>query len=114
MILSFSDEEYWEEGAEDALESCPALDNINIWLEADKVRNYGPLTDLTACATGNGTGMNANVWGGGFKHFDIEQFIDLVERQPWRDPDSVQLFIQGENASKFTAIEFTDAPNKAE
>lgn len=30
VILSFSDEEYWEEGAEDALESCPALDNINV------------------------------------------------------------------------------------
>jgi len=51
-----SDEEYWEEDAEEALESCPALDNINAWLEADKVHNYGLLTDLTACATGNGVG----------------------------------------------------------
>jgi hypothetical protein len=110
VLLSFSDEEYWEDGAEEALESCPALDSINSWLQSDKMRNYGPLTSLTECATGNGTGMSANVWGGGFNHFDMEEFIAVVERQQWRDRASVQLFIQGEEDSKFTLIELDEPP----
>ena len=112
VILSFSDEEYWVEDEEEVLQSCAAIDSINIWLQADEVRNYGPLNDLTACVTGNGVGMNANVWGGGFKHFDIDEFIAVVDRQPWHDRDSVQLFIQGEEDRKFTLIEFTDSPEE--
>ncbi|MCW3054410.1 MAG: hypothetical protein JWN14_3580, partial [Chthonomonadales bacterium] len=110
VMLSFGDAEFWEEDAEEALESCPALDSINSWLNADKVHNYGPLTDLTSCTFGNGTGMSANVWGGGFQHFDMEAFIGVVARQHWRDRASVQLFIQGEEESKFTVIELAEPP----
>lgn len=106
VMLSFGDEEFWEEDEEEALEDCKALQSINSWLEADKVRKYGPLTNLAPCATGNGTGMSANIYGGGFKHLDMDIFIQLVESQPWHDRDSVQLFIQGEQDSKFTLIEF--------
>ncbi len=114
VILSFSNEEMWEEGVEDVLESCSALDNINEWLEADKVHNYGPLTDLAPCAAGNGSGMSANIYGGGFKHFDMEAFTKVVARQQWHDRASVQLFIQGEDAGKFTLMELAAEALKPE
>ena len=104
VMLSFSDEEYWED-EEEALEIPRALENINAWLEADEVRNYGPLTDLTF---GSGSaGMNANVFGGGFKHFDIDAFIEIVTQQNWQDRENVQLFVQGEDAGHWTILDFS-------
>jgi len=108
VMLSFGGAEFWAEDAEGALESCPALDRINSWLNADIVHNYGPLTDLTSCTFGNGTGMSANVWGGGFQHLDMEEFLKVVAVQHWRDRASVQLFIQGEEDSRFTLMVLDD------
>jgi hypothetical protein len=66
------------------------LEGINRWLESNPVRNYGPLVDVTA---DSGGGMNANLFGGGFMHFDIEAFIDVVAEQEWQNRDNVQLFL---------------------
>lgn len=114
VILSFGDEEFWEEDEEEALEDCKALQSINSWLEEDKVRNYGPLMDLAPCATGNGTGMSANIYGGGFKHLDMDKFLQVVARQQWRDRASVQLFIQGEEDSKFTLMQLVAVQTEPE
>lgn len=42
-----------------------------------------------------GYGMDANLFGGGFKHFDIEGFIEVIEGQNWRDRANVQLWVKG-------------------
>lgn len=47
------------------------------------------------CEKNAGYGMDANLYGGGFKHFDIESFISVVERQNWKDRDNVQLWVKG-------------------
>ena len=107
-MVSFGSEEYWTEGEDEPLESCQALDNINVWLTADEVKSYGPLTSLTACATGNKVGMSANLYGGGFNHMDIEEFGEIVKKQEWHDPASVQLFIKGEEDEKFTLLAYDD------
>ena len=108
VMVSFSDEELWEEGEEEARDNCEALDNINAWLEADEVKQYGPLTDLTACASGNEVGMSAYLYGGGFKHFDIEGFLEIVKNQSWHDPDNLQVFIKGEEDQNFTVLGHDD------
>lgn len=112
VMLSFSNEEYWMDEAEETLEVAPALEKINEWLESDKVRNYEPLTPL-ALDTG-GVGSNANVFGGAFKHFDIEAFIDVVSSQEWRDRDNVQLFVQGEESGKWTILDFIEDTEEEE
>lgn len=42
-----------------------------------------------------GIGMDANLYGGGFKHFDIDGFRAVVKRQNWKDRAKVQLWIKG-------------------
>ena len=39
--------------------------------------------------------MDAYVFGGGYKHFDVEGFIKVVEAQNWRDRAKVQLWVKG-------------------
>ena len=58
-MLSFGDDEYWEDGEDEALEVPHALQQINQWLESDKVHEYGPLTNLTIGS--GGAGMTASV-----------------------------------------------------
>lgn len=101
-MLTFGNEEFWEEDEEEALESCAALESINRWLLSDTVKNYGPLSDLTSCTYQHGAEMNANLWGGGFKHFDIEAFMQVVAEQPWHDRANVRLFLKGEEDEVFT------------
>jgi hypothetical protein len=107
-MLSFGDEEYWTEGKDEPQESCQALEKINAWLTADEAKGYGPLTDLTSCTTGNKIGMNANLYGSGFKHIDIGKFGEVVKNQEWHEPTHVQLFIKGEEDEKFTMLTLED------
>ncbi len=39
--------------------------------------------------------MDANLYGGGFKHFDIEGFIKVVKAQHWKEASKVQLWVKG-------------------
>ena len=103
VMLSFSDEEYWLEGREDAVEVPPALAEINRWLQL----NGGGLTDLTVDS--GGVGINANLFGGGFKNLDIQMLIRAVAEQEWRDRESVQLFIKDEDQSKWTIVDLPPA-----
>ena len=98
IMLSFSDDEYWLEGVEEVLEAAPPLENINQWLNLEG----GALTDLTLGS--GGAGLNANLFGGGFKHFDIESFIGIVASQEWQCRDDVQLFIKDEEAQTWTLV----------
>ena len=39
--------------------------------------------------------MDANLYGGGFKHFDIEAFVAVVQAQNWKVRSKVQLWVKG-------------------
>ena len=91
VILSFDNEELWEDGEEEARETCKLLEEINAQI------NHGRLVSLVGPTyeDGVGNGMDANLYGGGFKNFDIEKFIELVESQKWKKRSKVQLWIKG-------------------
>ena len=58
---------------------------------------HGKLVSLIepTYADGVGNGMDANLFGGGCKHFDIEGFIKVVDAQDWKNRAKVQLWIMG-------------------
>lgn len=45
--------------------------------------------------------MSANIYGGGFEHFDIEGFIAAVEAWQRHDPANVQLFLNSDSDEQF-------------
>jgi hypothetical protein len=91
VMLSFDNEEYWEEGEDQPRDRCEPLERINQWIP------YGKLVDLVGPThrKGAGFGMDANLFGGGYKNFDIERFIKVVEAQPWKERAKVQLWVKG-------------------
>ncbi len=91
VMLSFSNDEFWEEDEDEPRETCEPLKQINDWI------SNGKLVDLTGPTYEDqvGFGMDANLYGGGFKHFDINAFIKVVQTQAWKRPDQVQLWIKG-------------------
>jgi hypothetical protein len=90
-MLSFSSDEFWEDEEEPPRDDCEPLDRINAWI------SDGRLVSLVepTYEDGAGNGLDANLYGGGFKHFDIEGFIQVVMEQKWKSPSKVQLWIKG-------------------
>lgn len=109
VILSFGDEQYWEEGEDAARDRCAVLNAINRWMPPD-----ARLVDLTrpTFKEGCGYGMNAHVFGGGFKHFDVEGFIDTIKAQAWQDPANVQLFLKSNADYRFFSQPLFDGRRK--
>lgn len=99
VMISFGDEEFWEDGEDEARETCAALEKINEWLPQGE-----RLVDLSGATADSTYGMDAHVYGGGFNHLDIEAFIAAVEAQDWKDRANVQLFLRGDStaAQQFT------------
>ena len=91
VLLSFGSEEFWEDGEDPPRETCEPLERINQWIP------HGKLVSLTGptYAKGVGYGMDANLFGGGYKHFDIQGFIRVVEAQDWKERTKVQLWAKG-------------------
>ena len=107
VMLSFSDEELWEDDEDEARETCEPLERINAWIDHGRlVSLVGPTYDDDA-----GYGMHANLYGGGYKHFDIERFIEAVEGQEWKDRANVQLWVKGEGEESFTLIKLRRRPS---
>jgi hypothetical protein len=92
ILLSFDNEERWDDGAEEPRKTCDPLEQINAWLGP-----RGRLVDLVGPTyEGNvGNGLDANLFGGGFKHLDIEEFISMVCAQRWKERSMVQLWVKG-------------------
>lgn len=91
VMLSFDNEELWEDGEDEARETCEPLDRINSWLEHGQLVSLnGPTYDDDA-----GYGMDANLYGGGFKNLDIDAFIAIVQAQSWKKRSKVQLWVKG-------------------
>ena len=91
VLLSFSNEELWEDGEDQPRETCEPLERINQWIP------HGELVSLTGPTymDGVGYGLDANLFGGGFKNFDIERFIEVVEAQSWKNRAKIRLLIKG-------------------
>ncbi len=91
VMLSFDNEELWEEGQEKPRRTCGALDRINAWLP------HGRLVDLVGVTFEGdvGYGMDANLYGGGFKHLNMDEFIEVVRAQRWKMRSKVQLWVKG-------------------
>lgn len=94
VLLSFSNEEFWEDDEDQPRETCEPLERINEWIP------HGKLVSLTGPTyrKGAGCGMDANLFGGGNKHFDIDAFVKVVEAQNWKEPTQVQLWVKGAEA----------------
>lgn len=91
IMLSFDNEEFWEDDEDEPRETCEPLERINSWLPHGRlVSLIGPTLENDA-----GYGMDANLYGGGFKHFDIEGFVEVVKAQDWKVRRKVQLWIKG-------------------
>lgn len=87
VTLSFGNDELSDDAEDEPRETCEPLDQINAWIPD------GRLVSLTGSTyeDGAGNGMDANLYGGGFKHFDIEGFIEVVRGQNWKERAKVQL-----------------------
>jgi hypothetical protein len=100
ILLACSSEEFavGRDGA--TKETCEPLERINRWIP------HGKLVSLVGptYAKGVGSGMNAYLFGGGFKHFDIEDFVRVVEVQAWKDRANLQLWVRGDADGPFTAV----------
>lgn len=91
VMLAFDDEELWEEDEEEPSDTCEPLERINAWIGSGRLVSLtGPTYEDDA-----GSGMDANLFGGGFKHFDIEDFIKVVGAQDWKARSKVQLWVKG-------------------
>ena len=91
VMLSFDNEDLWEDGEDEARETCEPINRINGWLDHGRlVSLIGPTYDDDV-----GNGMDANLYGGGFKHFDIDAFVAIVQAQNWKVRSKVQLWVKG-------------------
>jgi hypothetical protein len=91
VMISFDNEELWEDGEDEARDTCEPMERINTWLSPGRlVDMIGPTYE-----DGAGNGMDANLYGGGFKNFDIDGFIELIEAQDWKERSKVQFWVKG-------------------
>jgi hypothetical protein len=107
-MLSFSDEELWEDDEDEPRETCEPLERINAWIP------HGRLVSLTGPTYADkvGYGMAANLYGGGFNHLDIEGLIATVKSQDWKERADVQLWVKGEWEQSFTLVPLWKLPGR--
>ena len=74
--------------------SCPALDEINKWLEKE---DKGVLSELSPHMITDGKAAQSYVYGGAYNYLDVKPFITYVYSRNWKHPDSVRLFVHDEN-----------------
>ncbi len=91
IMLSFSNEECWKDGDDDQVEplDCKPIKKINAWIyggNRDRT-GWGRLVEIIDPTYNGdiGQGMDANLLGGGFKNFNIDGFIEVVESQKWKE-----------------------------
>ncbi|UBF29352.1 hypothetical protein K9N68_16855 [Kovacikia minuta CCNUW1] len=86
-----------DEHGEPVEEPLP-LRNINSWLVEN---HWQPLNRLDEYVN-TGKSMQACVYGGAYNFLKVNEFIELVKSQPWREPQNVQILIQDEEDERFT------------
>lgn len=100
VMLSFSDEELWEDGEDAPRRTCRPMERINAWIP------HGRLVDLVSPTYKDdvGSGIAANLFGGGYNHLDMDAFIEVVESQDWKDRANLQLWIKGDEDQSWTPV----------
>lgn len=91
VLLAFANDEWWHDGEDAPRTTCRPVERINRWLRD------GKLVDLTGPTyqRGAGHGLDANLFGGGFAHVDIDAFVRVIEAQAWKNRAKVQLWVKG-------------------
>jgi len=102
VVVSFSCDEF-EDEQDESCHDCEALRKINAWLKGQR---YSPLADLNPYKGGK-LGSNAVLFGGCYNNLDVDQFLQFVGHQKWKDPNDVQVLFWDDNASKCSLCEFT-------
>ncbi len=51
--------------------------------------------------------MQARVFGGAYNFLKVNEFIEVVKSQRWREPQNVQLLIQDEEDERFTLYDLS-------
>ena len=108
-----SEEDDWSDDEAEPTERCEPLEKINAWLAPNRLVGLtGPTYE-----DGAGNGLDANLYGGGFKHFDLDGFIEVVKAQNWRARSKVQLWVKGAEegmgTEPFTLIKLSKNRSKA-
>lgn len=109
IILLFNleeDEALFLDG-EDAASSdfqpvVPCVVNINDWL---KDSGQGEL-EYVSSSTRGGKAFQALVYIGSFGYLDIDRFIEIVQEQTWKEPQSLSLLIKREGEISFSMYVF--------
>ena len=98
VLLLFSIEENLIEG--EFKEEAPVVGGVNAWLEEHE---FARLANLSVHASVEKV-MQANVYGGAYNYFDLDEFAEFLKRQNWRAPHSVQLLVKGEEDVNFSLL----------
>ncbi|GAA6623094.1 hypothetical protein [Scytonema sp. NUACC26] len=98
VLLVFNLGELYDD-QDEPLEEVFPLNNINAWLQKHR---KGTLDNLNEHVSSGGKAMQACVYGGAFNFLKIDEFIEVVKLQPWKEPQNVQLLIHDEEDERFT------------
>src|SRR3954469_16334874 len=116
IILVFGNGETYSKGGgylstgEIVIGEYPIVDaQLNEWLKAN---GHGPLSKLDEQAGGQKM-FTANLYLGAFNNFSVDDFIEAIRSLSWKEPESVQLFIERENDERFYAVEGADLFGRA-
>jgi hypothetical protein len=119
IMLSFSNEECWKDDEDEPVEplECKPMEQINNWVSGGNPSSsdWGRLVELISPTYVDDAsyGMDANLVGGGFRHFNIEGFIKVIEDQNWKEREAVQLWLKGEEDEMFTLIKLWRMPKSS-
>ena len=97
VLLLFSLDEVYDDECEELEEVIP-LNSINAWLAEYR---FSSLIHLDQYIN-TGKAMNACVYGGAYNSLKFDEFIEVVTKQPWKEPQNVQLLIKDEPDDRFT------------
>ena len=85
---------------ENGPDTYPCTDAINVWLAE---LGHPPLLHVDPLWHGRKR-IEADIWIGGFNYLDHDCLAAVVRAQPWDDPDSVQLFVNLQEESRFSEV----------
>jgi hypothetical protein len=104
--------------AEDGYKPLPETDGIkfvNDWLRDLRPDvSHNALVNIEAPDNGNWYGgtkrLECSIWVGAFNYLPVEEFVERVKAAPWRDKESVQLFIKEDDDQLFRERVGTGGP----
>jgi len=75
-------------------------------------RPDSPLTNIADGDAANFWGGSkfpeVDVWAGAINYMDLQATLDHLASIPWKEPENVQVFIQGQDEDRFSVYEFRD------